>query len=166
MVSACSSVNVKSFSGSIGDNQTDATVGGLEISKNCYLVAYEYKGSVYLGRVTKSKFSKSGLKTTTLAKKTSSATNTTPVLVKLSNSRFVVLWESKKNYNYTGKIKYTVVDAKGKKIGKARSVTGVLSDCQPCVKGMTLTWYVTNNSKPIFYQLNLSKHKLTKKTIG
>jgi hypothetical protein len=164
-VSSCDSVDIKSFSGATGNNYTNASVGGFEITKSSYLVAYEYDGNIYLGSVSKSDFSSSGLTTRKLASyKSSSKTKAcTPMLIKVSDDQYVVMWETAKSGSYTGKIKYVVVNAKGKKTGSVQTLTGSLSDCKPIADGKKLVWYVTSSGKPVFYSLNLKSGKLTKK---
>jgi hypothetical protein len=164
-VSSCDSVNIKSFSGTIGSNYTNASVGGFEITNSSYLVAYEYDGNIYLGSVSKSDFSKSGLTTKKLTgyKSSSKTRACTPMLIKVSDDQYVVMWETAKSWNYTGKIKYVMVNAKGEKTGSVQTLKGSLSDCKPIVVGEKLVWYVTDSSKPVFYSLNLKSGKLAKK---
>jgi hypothetical protein len=166
-ISACRSVDIKSFDGQIGNNYTGASVGGFEISSNKYLVAYEYEGNVYLGSVSKSNFSSAGLKTRKLTSyaANSSTSACTPVLVKLSDKKFVIMWETEKSYRFTNKIKYVVVDQNGKKLTSVQTVSGSLSDCQPVASGNQITWYVTDSSTPVFYKLNLTTGKIVKLTM-
>jgi hypothetical protein len=85
------------------------------------------------------------------------------MLIKVSDDQYVVMWETAKSWNYTGKIKYVVVDAKGQKTGSVQTLNGSLSDCKPIAVGQKIVWYVTNSGKPVFYSLNLKTGKLTKK---
>jgi hypothetical protein len=164
-VSNCASVNVKSFSGTIGNNYTNASVGGFEITNSSYLVAYEYDENIYLGSVSKSDFSENGLTTSKLTGYTSSSKTRacTPMLIKVSDDQYVVMWETAKSWSYTGKIKYVVVNATGKTTGSVQTLSGSLSDCKPVAVGKKLVWYVTKSGKPVFYSLNLKTGKLAKK---
>lgn len=82
-----------------------------------------------------------------------------PQLVKLSNDRFLVLWEpSTKNqygaFETDGTICYAFVDGSGKQIGQAQSEKARLSDCQPITVDGKAVWYVTSNSAPKFYEID------------
>jgi hypothetical protein len=159
-------VCIKRYPGDFGENYTGAEVGGFEISKNRYLVAYRYKEDIYLGSVSKEDFSDDSVKTKKYTKYSdgSKIKYTTPTLVKVNDNKFVLMWEVRDDGWYTGKIKYVVVDENGKKLTSVKTVKGLLSDCQPVVKGNTLVWYATSEN-PTFYKLNIKTGKLTTKTV-
>lgn len=54
-------------------------------------------------------------------------TTTTPQMVKISGTRFMVLW-TKGDQVYTA-----IVDNNGQKVGEIQHFTGSLSDCQPVI---------------------------------
>ena len=163
------SVELHAFSGSKGDNYTGASMGGFEVSKSKYLVAYSFKQSaggaknVYLATVSRNKFSKAGLHETKItnyssAKETSASV---PMLVKIDHSNFVLLWESISAYSYKKQVHYVLLNEKGKATGKIQTVSGCLSDCQPVVDGNTVCWYTTDNAWPVFYKLNFKTGKVS-----
>lgn len=95
-----------------------------------------------------------------------------PYLVKLSDDRFLVLWEiqDKKTsgtteyYDFSGTLGYAFVDANGRLQGEAGTVQGRLSDCEPIVSGSKAVWYVTNDSTPCFYAFDTDSRTIT--TVG
>jgi hypothetical protein len=129
-------------------------------------VAYRYKEDIYLGSVSKEDFSDDSVKTKKYTKYSdgSKIKYTTPTLVKVNDNKFVLMWEVRDDGWYTEKIKYVVVDENGKKLTSVKTVKGVLSDCQPVVKGNTLVWYATEGN-PTFYKLNIKTGKMTTKTV-
>ena len=113
-------------------NPTGASVGGFEISDDHYLVAgnnvkldenfdsYNTR-NIFVAAVDKST---SEVKTTYLTNyNEGEETTTTPQLVKISGTRFMVLW-TKEDQVY-----YTLVNNKGEKIGEIHNFKGNLSDC-------------------------------------
>ena len=119
-------------------NPTGASVGGFEISDDHYLVAgnnvkldanfdsYNTR-NIFVAAVDKST---SEVKTTYLTNyNEGEETTTTPQLVKISGSRFMVLWTK------GDQVYYTFVNNKGEKIGEIHNFKGNLSDCQPVVSG-------------------------------
>lgn len=184
-VGACSYMDVFTFEGKVGDNYTGAAVGGFEVSDRNYLVAFQsvdqikdYSGTirnVYLGVVSRNGFpaaSKQNQRITDFATGGQySASN--PVLVKLSDNSFVLLWERYSTSfsgsvvnKSSGTLQYVRLDGAGNQLGGIQTVTGSLSDCQPVVSGDELVWYVTNNSVPKFHILNLTSNRLTIKDSG
>jgi hypothetical protein len=157
-------VSVKGFAGSIGQNYTGASVGGFEISGSRYLVAYKFEENIYLGSVSKKNFSSDAVKTKQFTKYTSDSSiwTTTPTLVKISDDKFVLMWELRKVGWYLGKIRYVVVDGNGKKLTSVKTVKGLLSDCQPIVRGSKVIWYASQGN-PVFYKLDINSGKIVSK---
>lgn len=148
-------------------NPTGASVGGFEISDDHYLVAgnnvkldanfdsYNTR-NIFVAAVDKST---SEVKTTYLTNyNEGEETTTTPQLVKISGSRFMVLWTK------GDQVYYTFVNNKGEKIGEIHNFKGNLSDCQPVVSGNKVVWYTWKNGDVVFYDINttnLSEHNTT-----
>ncbi len=146
------------FPGTIGDNYTGASVGGFEVSNSTYLVAgvTVEQNSTYRSNKTRNVFlavkSNSGVtvnKFTNYAEGETSAS--TPQLVKVNDNRFILLWSRNRT------VYYTEVDANGNRVSEIYSMAGNLSDCKPIVMGDKLVWYVWNDTKAIFNEINLNK---------
>ena len=154
--SNCTVKDVLTFPGSIGDNYTGASVGGFEISSSSYLVAgntvahdanyrYNRTRNIFVASVTGSKTRINQITNYAEGEKTAS----TPHFVKIGTDRYMLLW-SRDNVVY-----YTTIDAWGNKTSSVYSMSGNLSDCAPIVVNNKLVWYVWNNSKNTFYEINL-----------
>ena len=150
----CTVVDMLSISGTTGDNYTGCSVGGFEVTSSGYLAAFnsinQKSGSsvrnIYLSYCSKDSSSASLRQITDY---TSSGVST-PLLVKISESRFIVLWY------YDGGVHYCETDSKGNLTSEIMSFEGALSDCQPIVYQNKLLWYVWNDSKVDFYTISLS----------
>ena len=155
--SGCSVTDVLDFPGIIGDNDTGASIGGFEISSSSYLIAgntvehdanynYNKTRNIFVASVKDSG--------TTINKITNYAegetTTSTPQFVKIANDKYMLLW-SRNNTVY-----YTTIDKDGNKISEIYNMNGNLSDCVPTVINNKLVWYVWNNTKSIFYEINLN----------
>ena len=148
-------------------NPTGASVGGFEISDDHYLVAgnnvkldenfdsYNTR-NIFVAAVDKST---SEVKTTYLTNyNEGEETTTTPQLVKISETRFMVLWTK------GDQVYYTLVNNKGEKIEEIHNFKGNLADCQPVVSGNKVVWYTWKNEEVVFYDINtnnLSDHNVT-----
>lgn len=148
-------------------NPTGASVGGFEISDDHYLVAgnnvkldanfdsYNTR-NVFIAAVDKST---SEVKTTYLTNyQEGEETTTTPQLVKISGTRFMVLWTK------GDQVYYTLVNNNGGKVGEIHNFKGNLSDCQPVISGNKVVWYTWKNGDVVFYDINttnLSEHNTT-----
>ncbi|HBB72604.1 MAG TPA: hypothetical protein DCZ71_08395, partial [Ruminococcus sp.] len=85
----------------------------------------------------------------------SSITPRTPQIVKVSSNVYTVMWEEKNNDTGSIVTKYTAIDQYGNPLTEIKTTDLRLSDCQPIVtKEGNVVWYVTENSKPILYQVN------------
>ncbi|MBU5431409.1 S-layer homology domain-containing protein [Intestinimonas sp. MSJ-38] len=161
---------VMTFYGAIGENYTNAALGGLAASGRNYLsvmntaVQNGSANSKSVRNVVLYVTGQSDLNSTKTVQLTNySAGGTTsasvPQLVKLSEDRFLVLWEINTmdqygNFEADGTICYVIVDGSGKQIGQAQSGKARLSDCQPITVDGKAVWYVTSNSAPKFYEIN------------
>lgn len=154
--SLCTEIPVLKFEGSTGNNTTGASVGGFELSDDHYLAAANTvtQDSSFSSHKTRNIFVATVDKSTADVKinyLTSYAegeeTTTTPQLVKISGTRFMVLWTR------GDQVYYTLVDNNGEKIGTIYHFTGNLSDCQPVVLENKVVWYTWNNGNINFYDI-------------
>ena len=145
---------VLEFPGKIGQNRTDASVGGFEISsKACIIAGNQLKEGSYRDViiVTTDKSGKN-VKTKTLTNYGNSTSGaTTPQLTPLGDDTFMLLWGSAQ------KIYYTKLDANGDKIGDIYSADGYLSDCKPAAIDGKLVWYVVDRRNMLtFYSIDIN----------
>lgn len=85
----------------------------------------------------------------------------TPYLVKLSEDRFLVLWEE---YAYTDGaavrqgVRYVFVDGEGQASGSVQSLPGarLSGDCQPVLMDGAVVWYLNQKAGRIFYEIPVS----------
>lgn len=162
---------ILTFHGAVGANNTNASVGGLAYSADQYLsvlntapqdgsAGYQSARNVVLSITSRSGLSSKTVQLTNYAAGGNTSAST-PQIVKLSNDRFLVLWEvySKGQYggfSSSGTLGFAVVDGSGRQVGQVQTAQGSLSDCQPIAVGGKAVWYVTNNSVPTFYTLDQS----------
>lgn len=156
--------NIMKFSGSIGDNDTGATVGGLESSATSYFTAgtcREENGNrnqLYLS-INDRSFSHEA-KVIYVGKADEKKQYCTPQLVKISDDKFMLLWTEKhynaktKDFELEAKIYYVFFDGNGNLIGDIRSEKGYLSDCHPIVVNDTVMWTVSDNKAFTFYSID------------
>ena len=143
-----------------GQNATGASLGGLEVSKTAYLTvgnSIEQDGSVsFYGQrnVYVSAMSRESSETVihwlTSYADGSDIDVSTPQLVKISDTRFLVLWTENGDT-----LKYVFVDQNGSTTSQIYSAAAYLSDCQPIAADGKVVWYVTNGSGPVFYSISL-----------
>lgn len=152
------------FPGEIGDNYTGACVGGLVETRAGYVAAYNYgdtntQRDVYLSYVPKEVAQ--GLETHQITAYTTemggnhSAGN--PMLVSTGMDGGYVLWRlrtlEEDVYQRSNQICYAQYNRYGE-VSDITAVDGALSDCQPIVYNGKVTWYVTDDSAPVFYTLD------------
>lgn len=197
------STDMVNFKGYAGDNYTGTSVGGFEVSKKSYLLAYnridyddfDWKNPkqyldkiVYLnnkpvsltdGIETRDVCMSVKLKTAEKAEQNKYITHlndnqtaSTPYLVKVNDNRYIVLWSQKTcvkaeevypDIQYKGyyvnvpdkKVYYTEVDAQGNVVGKIRSMSGYLSDCQPICANGKVIWQTNKNNVNTIYSIDV-----------
>ncbi|MDM8288104.1 S-layer homology domain-containing protein [Slackia piriformis] len=180
-------INVLDIWGTTGDNWTGVSVGGFtssEASNTLLGVGNSVDQDAVTSSSDFSSFARnvwlsvtpSGLGSSRLVELTSYGTDSltmasTPVIVKVDEDRFLVAWEvyerqaADQSFYPTGRFSYVFVDGDGKTIGRVRTETGALSDCQPIVVGGDIVWYVTGTygaygtvepSAPAFYAIDAS----------
>ena len=151
----CKVVDMLSIAGKTGDNTTNCSVGGFELTSSGYLAAInstdqQYGSSsvrnIYLSYCDKDSATPELRQITDYTKSGVS----TPQLVKISESRFVLLWY------YDGRVHYCETDNEGNLKGSIMSLEGKLSDCQPIVYRDKLVWYVWDDSRVDFCTVSLS----------
>lgn len=165
----CDVVNLLEFPGNTGENVTGASVGGFEISNTSYLTAYNsvIQDESNLTRSTRNIYVSSYNKTTsenTIKQITNfaegEASASTPQLVKLSDSEFILLWSR------SGNVYYAKLDSDGDIVGDIQTMSDAqLSDCVPVVSNNKLIWYVWNNEVNTFYDIDLTDISNTSKTV-
>lgn len=167
---------IVSFPGEIGFNWTDASLGGLEISDKKYLLAYNYVDpeyfygdarNVYLAVVDKGNVSEEGTKIIQFTQFDSDAaySASNPMLIPVGQDEYYLMWElfdaSKVRSVNSGDpglntIQYVKLDGEGNAQGEVQTAEGTFSDCMPILTDGKLVWYVTDDTHPAFYSLNLS----------
>lgn len=157
----CSSGNMLDFAGSVGNNTTGGSVGGLEETADCYIMTYNYDGKGGTGpRDAYFHFmDKASGKSWSVKLTEGTPGVTTPVLAPKGLSGGFVLWNGKSGYAANDTLYYIEYDAKGQPSGSPGSIPTAkapLSDCQPIWHGGKAVWYVTDNSAPVFYGLDSS----------
>jgi len=156
--------------GSLADNP-NAFVGGFEASSTHFLTAgtsidqENYNDSsqrnVFLIATSKSNFTESGVQVNWFTSYPESEKRyvSTAKLVKISNTRFLLMWTEGEDRYDTGKaneLHYVFLNGSGKATTKVYKATASVSDCLPVVSGGKVTWYVTNRSAPVFYSIDLA----------
>ena len=149
----CTSTNMINIRGEIGNNNTDTSVGGFEISGKAYIVAAVQKSGSSDSVIVSAKNKSTGKVTNTKIKTYSNGSPSTPHLVRLSDNSYLLMW------TYENVVHYIKLDANGSKTGKEYTMTANLSDCKPILVKGKLTWYVRNNVGIRFYQINTSDMK-------
>ena len=148
-----SATTVQRFSGSIGDNTTGASLGGLAEASSGYVAAYNYDGAagsgprtVYLSYIPKNGGAAS-------SRALSSAGTTTPQLVSTGLDGGYLLWNDKDGRTAGNTLSYVRYDGTGG-TGTVRTASGSLSDCAPISYNGKVVWYTTDGSTPVFYTLD------------
>ena len=186
-------VNLFEIPGKIGANCTGVTAGGFECSNNNYLVAinsidhnkvteytsYEMKvldkdeRNIILLVSDKNNTDTSKVKKVYLTDYINkNKLGSTPYLIKLSDDRFLILWEEFEytdNYNCVDNgVKYVQVNGNGEIISDIRLCTDLQlsSDCQPTLIDNNLTWYINGLDEKKFYTLDLNSALITVKANG
>lgn len=148
-----SATTVQRFSGSIGDNTTGASLGGLAETSSGYVAAYNYDGgagsgprTVYLSYIPKNGGAAS-------SRALSSGGATTPQLVSTGLDGGYLLWNDKDGRTAGNTLSYVSYDSSGG-TGAVRTASGSLSDCAPISYNGKVVWYTTDGSAPVFYTLD------------
>lgn len=163
----CQVIDVMSIPGATGQNTTNATVGGFEISDTSYLVAGNsvVQDDSNLTRITRNVYVASVNKSTNAVKTNwitnyseGETTTRTPQLVKVSDDRYILFWSR------VDTVYYVQIDGEGNKVGNIYSIDGHLSDCVPTIVNNKVVWYTWNDGQIIFYEISLNNLSKTNKT--
>lgn len=152
---SCDVTDLLTISGQIGDNTTNATIGGFEISDTSYIVAassinqekQEGLKNIYI--LTESK-EDGTVKSNQITDISGKYNATSPYLVKINNNKFMVMWTIKNDNT----VYYTYIDGDGNVISDINTMGGQLSDCEPIVYNGMVLWYICSNKKITFYGIN------------
>ncbi len=153
----CSCGEMLKFAGSVGNNTTGGSIGGLAETTDCYVMAYNYDGKGGTGpRDAYYHYMDKASGKSWSVKLTSGAPGvTTPVLAPAGLSGGYVMWNGKSGSTPNDTLYYMAYGANGAP-GETKTAKAPLSDCQPVYHGGKAVWYVTNNSAPTFYGLDAS----------
>lgn len=178
--SSYTTTNLLKIPGAVGANCTGVTVGGFEAFGNSYIaaintvdhskvIAYDSFNMIGLDRderdVALLVCPKSGSGKVLTVKLTDyvgkGLLGSTPYLVKLSNDRFLVIWEEfayGQSYGTTSQgVRYVVVDGAGKVLAGVQALQNarLSSDCQPVLLDGAVTWYINMKAGRMFYQIDV-----------
>ena len=154
----CSRVNALKIQGKGGNPYTGVSIGGFEASDTAYLIAgnsvdqtpetYSSGGvrNIYVTSTPKENFPKTNTTVhwITSYKDKAEASVTTPQLVKISGTEFMLMWGE------GAQVKCVLLNAAGEPVSGIYVYEGMLSDCKPIVHDGSVIWYYTNNSEPVF----------------
>ncbi len=151
----CKCTSLLNIAGNVGDNTTNASVGGFEVTDSAYIVAASSIDQDNNGELRNiCILSKSKTDGTTKVNWVTDYTGddysaTTPHLVKMADNRYLVLWC--KYSDTEGTVYYTFVDNNGNQTDKIRTMSGKLSQCEPVMYGDMAMWYTSDKDSVSFY---------------
>lgn len=174
-------VKTLSYAGEIGNNRTDAKIGGLAISNTSYITAglstnqtslssmpaymtdTDSLRNVYITVTNKNDFSERGTRLiwiTNYTKEEQEKLRThfkagtsvmKPYLVKITNHSFMLLWTDIQS----GYVNYVMLDGNGNLTGSIQTINAELSECMPVVSDGKVVWYSYRKDRIIFYALDI-----------
>ncbi len=158
------SVDVFPIAGNIGDNDTGVCVGGLEVSDTSYLVAgnsakqdgtaqtSQDQRNIFVTVTPKDSFTQESttIKWLTHYGSDAGVPVSNPHLVKISSTRFMILWGEGDGLHYA------LLDQNGTVIDQIYVGNAPLSDCAPIVADNQVVWYIADDSAPVFYTIDLA----------
>ncbi|MBR4306118.1 MAG: hypothetical protein IKT78_04665, partial [Ruminiclostridium sp.] len=163
-ITSVSHTNALSIVGAIGDNFTGVSVGGFELSANNLLIAgntadqtnssigYYSARNIFI-TVTDKNLSSTAVKYLTSYTDDDDVTVCTPHLVKISDSKFLVMWEEEKDYLTVTRM--TAIDENGNLISDIVDTNMRLSDCAPVLFSDGLVyWFVSSGESVTLYCVN------------
>lgn len=173
-------VSAREISGDTGENDTYTAIGGLQASTSAGTLlavgtqrdqnsVYEtdntvtdYPRNVWLSVVNPSSMTVTKQVSLTSFAKDSTTDAEIPYIVKVSDDRFMVVWEEEGSSDES--VHYVFVDGNGSIVTAEQSFAGQLSDCQPIVTGGKIMWYVTgagsSTAAPLFYTIDAATGSL------
>ena len=170
----CSTVDVLTIPGDIGNNNTGVNVGGFEISDTSYLIAgaqvcdpekfcertassscarVDMAKNAFIASVDKQTHEVSVKFLTDITDPDANGVQT-PHLVKLNDNKFIVIWAEIKDEDQT--VTYCAqLDGRGNVVGDVHSFNGDISDCEPVVIVDKIVWYVWwADTRTDFYEVD------------
>lgn len=174
-------VKTLSYAGEIGNNRTDAKIGGLVTSDSSYITAglstdqttsssipayitvVDSLRNVYITVTDKNNFSEAGTKLIWITNYTKAdkekmyahfdigTSAMKPYLIKITNNSFMLLWTDIQS----GYVNYVMLDGNGNLVGNIQSIQAELSECMPVVSGGRVIWYSYKKDRIIFYALDI-----------
>lgn len=149
------------FAGEIGENNTNASAGGFEASDCTYLSVgnstkqksvNEGTRNIFLCVNSSDDITQQQFKWLTYYNEDGNNYVSTPQLVKVNENRYLIMW-----YEYDKEtLKYVLTDKYGNLLSDVTAMNANLSDCKPIASGNKVIWYTTNNSAPVFYEIDAS----------
>ncbi len=154
---------IYSICGTTGANATGVSIGGFELSTSNCLVAgnsvdmtdsSSYSASAQRNifvQVTNKAVSSTSTVWLTDYTSDDGITPRTPQLVKISDDKFVVMWEEYASSDKSVTVKAAIIDGSGN-VSSTTTLPMRLSDCQPILTSDGyIKWYVTNGSTAVMY---------------
>ena len=169
----CRFADFLTIAGECGDNYTGVSVGGFEVTGSTYMTAgnstEQTEGkkcrqrNIFISTLPKGtleRTDKAELRWVTDYAEGAGVTVSTPHLVKITDNRLLLLWtewDDDTYYDtYDATLHYQMVDGSGKALSEIYTGEHThLSDCKPIVSEGTVTWYVTEESAPVFYSISI-----------
>ena len=164
--------NALEFPGSIGNNVTGASLGGLEVSEHYYIFAGNYANdssssvrNIFVNITGKDFLKNQDTRMIYLTdfNADSNVTVSTPQLVKVNEKTFLVLWNETDAAGTT--VHSQLIDEDGNKVTEEQSFHGSLSDCHPIVQNGQVVWYYTGTEQgdttPIFCRISVDGRETT-----
>ena len=167
------------ISGRDGDNYTGASLGGMEIGTDVYLLALS---SVQQGDSKKNE--SRDIYVCTVDKKNLAMTETrltyydtdgtysagTPHIIAINGGEYTVLWERINTDTYQQNTEYAIINERGEVIKPVTAIDASLSDCKPIFKDNKVIWYYSNDSGVTFCALDVTDYSIsvqhTSKSVG
>ena len=151
----CKCTPLLRIAGDTGDNTTNASVGGFEVTDSAYIVAassidQDNNGDLRnICILTKSKTDGNTNVNWITDYTGDDYSATTPHLVKMADNRYLVLWC--KGSDIAGTVYYTFIDNNGNQTDKIRTMEGKLSQCEPVMYGDMAIWYTSDRYSVSFH---------------
>ena len=168
----CSSADFLTITGECGNNTTGVSVGGFEVTGSTYMTAgnsteqtegADLRGqrNIFLSTIARGPVgenSKAELRWVTSHGKNDGIRVSTPHLVKISEDRLLLLWTERPENGSrdAAALYYQMIDGRGRALSEIYTAENIhLSDCKPVLSGNAVTWYVTDDSVPVFYSISV-----------
>lgn len=170
-------VDLFQIPGESGANATGVSIGGFEISDKNHIVAmntvdhslvkkytsYELIGLDYDQRDIVLSVNPRGNKESVNVKHITvenyigtEKNGSIPQLVKISDSKLMVLWQEYSKDNKQMNLKYGLIDGEGNLLGEVKEIKDfVLSECKPIVFENNIVWYTNKQGERIIYKIIL-----------